>query len=314
MKHRGLFSIFFVGLVLLSISAIIPINPDSEKPQKSLYTVIKNQIYHKTNDIKVTTTILLTGDVMLGRTVMTRSLDQNNPEYPLEKVAQTLKSADLVFINLENPIISGCKRDYDSLTFCADPSMIQALTNSGVDIVTLANNHSRNYGEEGLKQTIKLLGENNISATVDGSLVVKKIHDFKFGFMGVDFLTREPDENTFKLIKLNADKVDILIVGVHWGQEYTAEPTASQRLWAKSIADSGASVIVGHHPHWIQTVDHINAVPVFYSLGNLVFDQMWSEETRKSLVVKLTYENGKLINEEFLPTYIKNWAQPEFVE
>jgi poly-gamma-glutamate synthesis protein (capsule biosynthesis protein) len=95
--------------------------------------------------------------------------------------------------------------------------------------------------------------------------------------------------------------------------EYNAHPTEGQRRLARELVALGADVIVGHHPHWVQDHETISGVPVYYSLGNLIFDQMWSEETKKGLVVRLTFENKKQINEELLPVYMKNHAQPQFV-
>ena len=86
-----------------------------------------------------------------------------------------------------------------------------------------------------------------------------------------------------------------------------------QRDWATFMVEAGADVIAGHHPHWVQEIEYIDEVPVYYSLGNFVFDQMWSEETKKGLVVKLTFEDGEIVNEELLPTYMSFHAQPEFV-
>ena len=80
------------------------------------------------------------------------------------------------------------------------------------------------------------------------------------------------------------------------------------------MVDSGVDVIVGHGPHWVQDVEYINNKPVYYSLGNFIFDQMWSEETKKGLAVKLIFEGDKLIKEERLPIYMSSWAQPEFIE
>lgn len=259
------------------------------------------------------TTIMLTGDVMLGRTVMTKSLDSGNPNYPFEKVSTELGKADLVFVNLENPIISNCPRNTESLIFCANPSMVEGLVAAGIGIINLANNHSRNYGERGLSETIEILDEKEISITGLGELVVKEIKGIKYGFLGFDFISKTPKENDYELIDESASVVDVLIVSVHWGAEYRSEPAEIQKQWAKKLVEAGADIVVGHGPHWVQETEYVNEKPVYYSLGNFVFDQMWSEQTKTGLVIKLTFRDGELIKEEELPTYMSSWAQPEFI-
>ncbi len=260
------------------------------------------------------TTIMLTGDVMLGRTVMTKSLDSDNSSYPFEKVSNELNEADIVFINLENPIISNCPRSSEGLIFCTDPAMVEGLITAGIDVVNLANNHSRNYGESGLIETIEILDEKEILTTGLGELVVQESKGIKYGFLGFDFISKTPRENDYELVTESTGEVDVLIVGVHWGAEYRSEPAEIQKQWAKELVEAGADVVVGHGPHWVQGMEYINEKPGYYSLGNFVFDQMWSEETKKGLIMKLTFRNGNLIKEEKLPIYMSSWAQPEFVQ
>jgi poly-gamma-glutamate synthesis protein (capsule biosynthesis protein) len=100
---------------------------------------------------------------------------------------------------------------------------------------------------------------------------------------------------------------------VHWGVEYTSTPTQTQTQIAGDLVSTGADVIVGSHPHWVQTIYKIDGKPIFYSLGNFVFDQPWSEETKKGLIIRLTYKNGRLIKIDRLPTYMQNLAQPQWV-
>jgi len=182
-----------------------------------------------------------------------------------------------------------------------------------VDIVNLANNHSRNYGQPGLEETEDVLNQKGILATGVGNLVKAERKDTVFGFLGFDLTVKYLSVGDLELIKASKDKVDVLVVGVHWGSEYRSEPSVRQREWAKQMIISGADVIVGHHPHWVQSFEFIEGKPVYYSLGNFVFDQMWSVKTREGAVAKLTFKDGKLIKQEFLKTYMTNWAQPEFM-
>lgn len=256
--------------------------------------------------------IILTGDIMLGRTVTIKSLEFKDAGYPFRKVYEGLSKADLVFANLENPIVANCPPHASGFTFCAPPEMLDGLVLAGVDVVTLANNHSRNYGEEGLKQTRSFLENRDIDATGLGDLVIKNIDYTSFGFLGFDFVDKNLSNEDVDLIKNSNLLVDILIVGVHWGEEYKPKANDKQRKIASELIANGADVVVGHHPHWVQDSEYINSKPVYYSLGNFVFDQMWSEETRKGMAVELSFKGSELLGETFSPVYMKEWAQPEW--
>lgn len=258
------------------------------------------------------TTIILTGDIMLGRSVMKTSLFKNDPNYPFEKVSDVLQKADIVFGNLENPIINNCPVSDTGLKFCTDPKMISGLKNSGLDIVNIANNHTKNYGNNGFVQTEEQLIENGIEYVGDENLVIKRINNISFGFLGFDFVSKKPMDSDYKMVTDSKAKVDVLIVMVHWGIEYLPNPTDLQKSIADNLVKSGADLIVGSHPHWVQNVDFVDGKPIFYSLGNFVFDQPWSEETKNGLAIRLTYDEAKLSTIEKLPIYMKNFAQPEW--
>jgi len=308
--------IFFLIILFLTLIVLfVPIKPNLEGESQSLIQLVTNITGIEVRSEKPKITIILGGDVMLGRTVMTASLDRKDPTYPFHKISLVLEPADIVFVNLENPFVTGCKRDYEGLIFCADPSLAQGLAYADINVVSLANNHSRNYGQEGINETVGVLASYNIEATGLGGLITKEVQGIKFGFLGFDFLSAVPKEEDYQLIRDSRSQVDVLIVSVHWGVEYSAYPTNTQRAWAEELVNAGADVIMGHHPHWVQEIGDINDHPVYYSLGNFVFDQMWSQKTREGLLIRLTYNSeGKLIKEEPLKLYMNSWAQPELIE
>ncbi len=297
-----------VSLVMVIIVLFLPITTNEEKPSENLATAV-NRLVSSKPDPPRQVSLIFGGDVMLGRTVMTKSLDINDYLYPFRLVADTLKEADIAFVNLENPFVDGCRRNYNSMVFCALPEMADGLALSGIDVVTLANNHARNYGQAGIDKTLEVLAQKEILATGMGELVVIEKAKTKFGFLGFEFLSNAPTESDYATIR-DADKlVDVLVVSPHWGVEY-GSPTGAQREWAKIMVKEGADLIIGHHPHVVQEYEYINSVPVYYSLGNLVFDQMWSEETRRGMLVKIVYKNKNIDSEEIIHTYIDKWAQP----
>lgn len=261
---------------------------------------------------KPVTTIILTGDVMLGRSVMAVSLGKSDPTYPFLKVAGGLNEANLVFGNLENPIVEGCPTMTAGMVFCAGPVMIAGLKYAGFDVVNIANNHIKNYGEEGYIQTKNLLNKEGIEYVGDGNLVVRQVNGTKFGFLGFNFVSEKPKDSDYKLIRDSKSKVDILIVMVHWGSEYLPDPSGTQKDIADTLIRSGADVVVGGHSHWTQGYDTVDEKPIFYSLGNFIFDQAWSEETKTGLAVRLTYEAKQLKKIEEMPIYMESFAQPSW--
>ena len=255
--------------------------------------------------------ILFTGDIMLGRSVMGATLDNNDPFYPFRHVADMIKTADIAFANLENPIVSNCARHVGGFKFCTTPEIAKGLPFAGIDIVTLANNHSGNYGTEGFEETKKQLNEIGVKSVGYDNLEIIEKNGTKFGFLGFNYtFTKENLKKDLEVIKDADSKVDVLIVGNHWGDEYKTTANNFQRDAAKQMVENGVDVIIGHHPHWVEDKEEINAVPIYYSLGNFVFDQMWSEETKKGLVVKMTFDGKEIIKKEEFKTYTPVIGQP----
>jgi len=314
-RNQALLLILASTVLILIVYLTIPFTPQRKRPEGPTPTPQVQKSWFKVPGfLQPEIKVLVAGDVMLGRTVMGRSLDSGDPKYPFLKVAERLWKADLTFVNLENPIVTNCPRQTTSLVFCADPQMLEGLTYSGVDVVTLGNNHSRNYGQKGLDETQMFLNEKGIAATGLGSLVTKKVAGTTFGFLGFNFVDINPKSSDYDLVADSDKKVDVLVVGVHWGAEYQATANLRQRKIAAELVKAGADVVVGHHPHWVQDMEYLDGKPVYYSLGNFIFDQMWSEKTKEGLVVELTFKDKKLVGEKKLPIYMREWAQPQWVE
>ncbi len=261
------------------------------------------------------TTILFTGDIMLGRSVMGEVVDRSDYLYPFRNVQTFLSDADITFGNLENAVTKNCPRQYKgSFSFCTTPEIAKGLQESGVDVVTLANNHSYNFGVDGFEETKQNLNNLGIKSVGWGNLEIIEKEGIKFGFLGFDYVTSGFNlDRDLGLIKTSDPKVDVLIVSPHWGEEYKAIANNFQTDLAKRIVENGADLIIGHHPHWVQNHDEINGVHVYYSLGNFIFDQMWSEETKKGMVVKISFEGKKVVKREEFQTYTPKIGQPEII-
>ena len=258
-------------------------------------------------------TLIAVGDVMLGRSVNAKIRSLNNFIYPFLKTASFLKSADLTFINLEAPFYDHCPTINEGMKFCADPRAVEGLVFAEIDIVNLANNHIRNYGTEGVALTQSLLRQSKIDfLSFEENFLVKVIQGTRLGFLGFDLTSGYQEKKVITQVKEEKAKVNILIVSFHWGQEYAQEPSPSQVKLAHQAVEAGADLIIGHHPHIIQRVEDYQGAKIVYSLGNFVFDQAWSEETKKGLVGLFTFQNKKLIKSKFKKIYIQDFCQPEF--
>ena len=244
-------------------------------------------------------------------------LNNQNFKYPFLKTADLTSSAAISFGNLESPLVENCPTTTTGMTFCTRPEAIEGLKFAGFDVLSLANNHILNYGQDGREQTTKLLNSNNILPSDPNNIAMpilskvkgKQFNNISFGFLSFDLVTY-PKTDVVEKVREATTKVDILIVSLHWGEEYQKEPAPWQKDLAHQIIDSGVKVIIGHHPHVTQPMETYHNGLIFYSLGNFVFDQPWSEETKKGEIAKIIFEGTNIKSSELIPIYIQDFCQP----
>lgn len=276
---------------------------------------------------------LATGDIIPSRSVNFQTTTRQIFNWPYEMVAGGLKNADIIFANLETPLIEKCPVTQEGMVFCGDKKNIEGLKYAGVDVVNLANNHAGNFGKEGVLETVQYLSEAGILATGMTGPVYKDTKGLKFAFLGYNDvgiagggLAQTEEEIIKQEIAEAKSKAAIVVVTFHWGIEYMSQPSPRQKELAHLAIDNGADLIIGNHPHWIQPVEIYQKKFITYAHGNFVFDQMWSQKTKEGVVGKYTFyissearnsssAYGKsLIDVEFLPIQIDNFGQPHFVE
>lgn len=282
-------------------------------------------------------TLVATGDVLLSRFVELRMRGRSDYIFPFRKVSDFLKSADVTFGNLETPIIPGKNTPSGSLTFRADPESVAGLTEAGYDVLSIANNHAMNFKAEGLLRTIEELtkagitpvgGGKNMDAAHTPAMVEvkgKKIAFYAYndssippGFHG-EALWDKPGVAQMDIESMKNDvknalmKADIVVVSMHAGVEYTKKPTKFQQNFAHAAIDAGASAVIGHHPHVTQPVEYYKNGIIFYSLGNFVFDQFFSEEVQMGLVARITFDPEGKPKAELFPVKI-DLTQPRVAE
>lgn len=255
-------------------------------------------------------TIVFTGDVMLGRSVNTRIQHYADFTWPFKHIAPLLSTANVTIINLESPFITGCHPTDFGMIFCADPKSIAGLKLAGVDYTSLANNHILDQDRKGLDETISILTKNGITPIGLGKPEFNTVKSTKLAILSFSDLPQTDNADVIKQISEATKSADLVITTFHWGAEYQRNPTNRQVYLAHLAIDSGADIVVGHHPHWIQTEEIYQGKPIYYSLGNLVFDQMWSEETRFGEILRVTYQDNKLVKKEIIPIKIFDYGQP----
>jgi len=294
-----------------------------------------NEIIYTLPESKVKSVeLVFGGDVMLSRQVNSRMAKYNDYTWPFLKIADFFQSVDIAIINLESPF--SITTDYvvptGSFTFKANPLSSSGLVLAGIDLVSLANNHTLNQGRKGLEETFKILNEHGIEYVGAGNNELEarqakifSINGEQFAFLAYAY----PNDNsvatesragiaTMDIDNMQADvrrlkeEGNIVIVNMHAGIEYVTKPNWQQTDFAQAAIEAGAEAVIGHHPHWPQTFEFYQDKPIIYSLGNLVFDQMFSLETRQGLLAKMSWKNGweKI---ELVPIKIYDYGQPEII-
>lgn len=260
-------------------------------------------------------TLITTGDIIPARTVNYKMTKYNDFTHPFIKTADFLKNADITLINLEAPLIKNCPITNEGMVFCGNQRFLEGLIFAGIDVANLANNHSLNYGVEGLEQTIDLLESNHIliSGFPPNNITIKQYNNITISFLGWNLLEQFNKEEILTTVRQTKTKTDLLIVSLHWGEEYTACPLKWQIDFAHQIIDNGADLISGNHPHQVQPIEIYNDKLIIYSHGNFIFDQEWSKETKIGIVAKHSFVGNKRINSQFFPVLISDYNQPEFL-
>ncbi len=301
--------------------------------------VITQKSISKSHEQK-TISVFLVGDVMLNRGVeyVIKTRGNGDFRFPFLKIADDLKGAKLLFGNLEGPISDKGTKVGSIYSFRNVPEAIEGLAFAGFDMISLSNNHAFDYGRTALEDTFLRLKENGIDYLGAGlneeeafSPIIKEINGTKIGFLaytdlgpevwkaaertsGIAWISGGDFEKIKEDIKLAKEKVGILIVSLHSGEEYQKIPTQFQIDFSKMAIDAGADIVVGHHPHVIQRSEKYKDGWIFYSLGNFIFDQGFSQETMKGEIIEVLIERGKI--KEVKPKLIKmnNYFQPEIYE
>lgn len=306
-------TIKFLGVIFISLITVIVL-----KKSRILLTKQNN------NPIK----IAFVGDVMLGRS-LNETIANNGCSYIWGNMIKHLQNADLSLINLETTLTRSNKIRPKVFNFKSHPQNVKCLTDVGIDVVNLANNHSLDFDIEGLQETLHTLDTTGIlhvgagmNTTEARKPVIITVHDVKIGIIGYsdnepDWKAgiNEPGINYIHVGDLQAiqqdihairDKVDIVIATIHWGPNMREKPSDEFVNFAHAMIDAGIDIIHGHSAHILQGVEIYKNKLIMYDTGDFIDDYVVDEHLRndQSCLFLVTIDHQKIVSVQLIPALI----------
>lgn len=283
--------------------------------------------------------LFFAGDIMLARGVENIWRKNGDSRFPFLKIAEEIQKSDIAFANLEGPISQKGENQKIKYSFRFSPEVVDGLKFAGFDVLSLANNHIFDWGKEAVKDTVEILIENNIAPVGAGlnyleanSPAILEAAGVKIAISAYETIEPfskyadadkdRPGKSSFDLERVKNEiaglkqlKIaDIVVVSLHWGDEYQTRSNKKQREIGRALVEAGADLIVGHHPHVAQEIERYKNGWIAYSLGNFIFDQNFSEETMRGLMLKAIIQNKKIVEIEPVEIKINNSFQPEIIK
>jgi poly-gamma-glutamate capsule biosynthesis protein CapA/YwtB (metallophosphatase superfamily) len=294
-------------------------------------------------------TISFVGDISLNG-MYDDLLPQKGANFPFEQIKKEFDEVDIVSGNLESPFAHDVKKPEFLMKtpLKANPAYVEGLKWAGFNVMNLSNNHILDYGERAAAGTQEILEGNGIEHFGYGKdiesakqLKVISVGSLKIGFIGyTDVVIDSPfyaGTDTRGIVKFditsaredttrNKKQVDILVINLHWGIEYFHLPSPEQITHARNLIDSGADIVIGHHPHVLQGIERYKGGVIAYSLGNFVFSEiLWewytpirekrltryplSRGNRKGAILQVEIANSGELRYNVIGTYLRSNGQ-----
>lgn len=255
-------------------------------------------------------TVSAAGDCTLGKdasaaygTSLNAFFDARGASYFLEDVKDIFSGDDLTITNMEGTLTDSDAIVEKSFNFKADAAYADILTEGSVEAVNLANNHSRDYGEQGYTDTIEALDAAGIVNFGYERTATMEIKGLKVTMLGYNLLSKR--ESTIEQMKESVAKAkveggNLVIVSFHWGKERQYTPLEYQKTAAHAAIDAGADLVLGHHPHVLQGVEKYNGRYICYSLGNFCFGGNKNPSDKDTMIFQqtFTFDQGNLLDDD----------------
>jgi hypothetical protein len=266
--------------------------------------------------------LVATGDIIPARRVNARLVATGDFRYPFYDTLPVLQDGDLRLADLEAPLIDNCPIITDGFPFCGDPRFLDGLVYAGIDVVNVANNHMADFGPKGAAETYRRLAAAGIDISGNGEILYRDVKSARFALVGYNGVGPYFDRALIAAqIGAARQNADIVVAQFHWGAEYTAAPRAAPgiasddpRAIARLAIDSGADLVIGNHPHWVQGIEVYQDRLIAYAHGNFIFDQGWSRPTSEGVIGRYVFYGNRLVAVRYIPVVNYDEAQPRLVE
>ena len=270
--------------------------------------------------------MMIVGDLMLVRGVPDAAA-------ALAPLRERLRSADITVGNLESTLSLNGEPTQGGDSFGATAALLGPLRRAGFDALSLANNHTGDYGSTALVETVRAFDGSRIAAFGAGAdlaeasrPVIVDRDGVRFAFVGFNAIGETPRavpgqpgalsvrmpprtgplvpadlDHVASVVRRAGQRADVVVVLPHWGTQYTHQPEPIQSTVARRLVRAGADLVVGGHPHWVQSAERIDGVPVLHSLGNFVFDMDFMTQTMEGVFLETVWRGEELVRTRLVP-------------
>ena len=245
-------------------------------------------------------TILFGGDLLFDRSIRL-AMEREGEDYGLSCIADLLRSADLVVANLEGPITSNPSKsayagveEPDNVTFTFPTTTAHLLARHNIRVVNLGNNHILNFGVEGYRETLEWLHAARVDYFGDPGAglanVLRRgyVRGIPLSFINWNDWGGASQDDIEALVGKEREAGYLSVVYTHWGEEYVPASDRMRDIGHRLI-EAGAEIVVGSHPHVVQEHELYRGKYIYYSLGNMIFDQYWDESVRRGLLLRVKF-------------------------
>ncbi len=248
----------------------------------------------------ITLTVTFAGDCTLGsdvnfdgsRSFNTKYGEVEDPAYFLQNVAELFGADDLTVVNMEGVLTEGGERADKEFAFRGKPEYSKILSSASVEAASMANNHSKDYGDESYNDTIEALEGDNVQTFGYDRIAYMDVKGVKVALIGAYF-PEDSDENqkemTDNIAKARSEGAQLVLVYAHWGVERDYKPSEDQLKMGRVAIDAGADLVVGSHPHVIQGYEVYEGRYIVYSLGNFCFGGNSNPEDKDCMLFQQTF-------------------------
>jgi poly-gamma-glutamate synthesis protein (capsule biosynthesis protein) len=273
--------------------------------------------------------LLFTGQIVPGRCVQAAVEQEGNADFLYEDIREIVQNADISIGTLnaaisDYPPSTGC---VETFVLVGESSHADAMASAGFDLMSVASNHIKNCGltncgDRAFLDTLANLDRVGIQPVGGGENLEKALEPVVVELRGtrIAFISLgqiEPlafagedspgiavlnEENLRAAVQAAKAQADVVVVLPHWGPEYSHFPNPSQKKLARVAVEAGADLVVGNHTHYLQGFEEINGVPVFYGLGNFIFDQTQERARQQSMILRVLLVGSEVVTYEIIPT------------